>query len=146
MSENTYEIKAGAFSLFKVSPETKAKSKNPSSYPDFTGSLKLTYEIIQAIRSGADPEIRIAGWGRVAKTGTIYVQGSVSLDKPSENPVTEQQADQFLTTDAIAAASAPGPIEQAMMEPTEPGRSAKKIVQERNAAAEQPPVDNDLPF
>ena len=102
-------MKPGAFQLFKTTDEQRAKSKNPDSYPDFQGKIKLNDETIEAIVSNhvvgnPIPDLRVAGWGRKAASGTVYISGTCSVDKPRESSITPQQADDFITTPALAAA------------------------------------------
>lgn len=116
-----YEMKDGEFNLFKNDKKTE------QNHPDYTGKVMVNGTVL-----------RMAAWIKQKDGGLAYFSGKVSEF--------QQREQQSAPVEDPLNPSTPGPIEQAMNEPITPGRSAKKIVQERNAAAEQPPVDDGLPF
>jgi hypothetical protein len=87
MSEQTFEQKEGNFNLNRVLPEDKKTTKSP----DFWGT---------ALFNGV--KIRLSGWAKVKKDGTIGISGYIEEDKPREQtPASVSEVDAFLGGESV---------------------------------------------
>lgn len=76
-----WEDRPNTGSLFHQSDKKSDKA------PDYTGNVLIGEEVLDHIRkSGGSVKLRLAGWKKQAKSGTVYLSLSVSLDTPKQAP------------------------------------------------------------
>lgn len=120
MSESTYELKDGKFSLFKVENKSKENS------PDFTG---------KGMFDGM--EFRLSAWARKSNTGKMYLSGSIQHPQGQQSaPVATNEVDDFIGAPP-AADDGPGPLLDNSPPPPDKPKKTKKQVEDESS---------DLPF